>query len=123
MLQVHDTDQPGPTAGEPGPSRPGQRRRVRRQRYVRPMKIETVQRWVASAILFHVGSVPAVTLAVYSIGIAATDFGRGVGLWIMSAVIGLLTVAGIRAIFQRTPLTAWLLLGILPTAVTGFYIF
>lgn len=87
------------------------------------MKIETVQRWVASAILFHVGSVPAVTLAVYSIGIAATDFGRGVGLWIMSAVIGLLTVVGIRAIFQRTPLTAWLLLGILPTAVTGFYIF
>jgi hypothetical protein len=34
------------------------------------MKIETVQRWVASVILFHVGSVPAITLAVYSIGVA-----------------------------------------------------
>jgi len=87
------------------------------------MNIETVQRWVVSAILFHVGSVPAVTLAVYSISVAAGDFGRGVGLWIMSGVIGLLTVAGILAIFRRSPLSPWLVLGILPTAVTGFFIF
>ena len=96
---------------------------VRRRRTPRPMNVETVQRWVASAILFHVGSVPAITLAVYSIGVAHSDFGRGVGLWIMSGVIGLLTVAGILAIFRRSPLSLWLLLGILPTAVTGFYIF
>lgn len=96
---------------------------VRRRRTPRPMNIETVQRWVASVILFHVGSVPAITLAVYSIGVASTDFGRGVGLWFMSGVIGLLTVLGILAIFQRSVLSPWLLLGILPTAVTGFYIF
>ena len=87
------------------------------------MKIETVQRWVASVIVVHIGSVPAVSLAVYSIGVAKTDHGRGVGLWIMSAVIGLLTVAGVRLIFQRTPFSPWLVLGALPTAVTGFYIF
>ncbi|MEU4294041.1 hypothetical protein AB0E63_37970 [Kribbella sp. NPDC026596] len=87
------------------------------------MKIETVQRWVASVILIHVGSVPAVSLAVYSIGVADTDHARGVGLWIMSGVIGLLTVAGVRLIFQRTPLSPWLLLGLLPTAITGFAIF
>jgi len=87
------------------------------------MKIETVQRWVASVILIHVGSVPAVTLAVYSIGVAETDRGRGVGLWIMSGVIGLLTVAGVRLIFQRSPLSPWLILGALPTAITGFFIF
>ena len=98
-------------------------RRVIRRRTPRPMNIETVQRWVASAILFHVGSVPAITLAVYSIGIAADDFGRGVGLWIMSGVIGLLTAAGILAIFRRSLLSLWLVLGILPTAVTGFFIF
>ncbi|MEU4196033.1 hypothetical protein AB0E69_29300 [Kribbella sp. NPDC026611] len=102
---------------------PGSPKRRVRRRTPRPMNIETVQRWVASAILFHVGSVPAITLAVYSIGIADHDFGRGVGLWLMSAVIGLLTAAGIRAIFRRNPLSWWLLLGILPTAVTGFYIF
>ncbi|HET6988006.1 MAG TPA: hypothetical protein VFI00_15380, partial [Kribbella sp.] len=66
------------------------------------MNIETVQRWVASVILLHVGSVPAITLAVYSIGVAHTDYGKGVGLWIMSGVIGLLTVAGILAIFRRS---------------------
>jgi hypothetical protein len=87
------------------------------------MHIETVQRWVVSAILFHVGSVPAVTLAVYSIGVAADDFGKGVGLWFMSGVIGILTVVGILAIFRRSFLSLWVLLGILPTAVTGFFIF
>lgn len=100
-----------------------QRRVIRRRRTPRPMNIETVQRWVAAVIVFHVGSVPAVTLAVYSIGVAADDFGRGVGLWIMSGAIGLLTVAGILAIFRRFPLSPWLLLGLAPTAVTGFYIF
>lgn len=87
------------------------------------MKIETVQRWVASVILIHVGSVPAVSLAVYAIGVAEKDYGKGVGLWLMSGVIGLLTVAGVRAIFQRSPLTLWMILGIAPTAVTGFWIF
>ena len=86
------------------------------------MNIETVQRWVASVILIHVGSVPAVTLAVYSIGVAGTDHGKGVGLWIMSGVIGLLTVAGVLAIFRRSVLSLWLIVGILPTAITGFYV-
>jgi hypothetical protein len=96
---------------------------VRRRRTPKPMNIETVQRWVVSVILFHVGSVPTVSLAVYSIGFTHTDRGRGIGLWLMSGVIGLLTIAGIRLIFQRTPFSPWLLLGILPTVVTGFYIF
>ena len=104
------------------PAAPQARRPVRRRRTPRPMNIETVQRWVVSAILFHVGSVPAVTLAVYSIGVSHDDFGKGVGLWIMSGVIGLLTVAGILAIHRRFP-SAWTLLGAIPTAVTGFYIF
>ncbi|TCC08388.1 hypothetical protein [Kribbella soli] len=96
---------------------------VRRRRTPRPMNIETVQRWVVSAVLFHVGTVPAVTLAVYSIGVSHDDFGRGVGLWIMSGVIGILTTAGILAIFRRRLPSLWLLLGTIPTAATGFFIF
>ena len=96
---------------------------VIRRRTPRPMNIETVQRWVVSAVLFHVGSVPAVTLAVYSIGVAGDTFGKGVGLWLMSGVIGVLTAAGILAIHRRRLVSAWLLPGILPTAVTGFFIF
>jgi hypothetical protein len=94
-----------------------------RRRQPKPMKIETVQKWVASVILFHVGSVPAVSLAVYSIGFTKHDHGRGIGLWLMSGVIGLLTIAGMRLIHHRNPLTPWLIFGILPTAITGFYIF
>ncbi|MFI5694631.1 hypothetical protein ACIA58_22450 [Kribbella sp. NPDC051586] len=86
------------------------------------MNIETVQRWVVSVILFHVGSVPAVTLAVYSIGVARAEYGRGVGLWLMSGVIGVLTAAGILLIFQRSLRSLWLVLGILPTVITGFYV-
>ncbi|GAA1566959.1 MULTISPECIES: hypothetical protein [Kribbella] len=102
--------------------RPRPRRPIRR-RTPRPMNIETVQRWVVSAVLFHVGTVPAVTLAVYSIGVSHGDFGKGVGLWIMSGVIGVMTAVGILAIHRRSPLSLWVVLGILPTAVTGFYIF
>jgi hypothetical protein len=119
MEQVQD-------AGTAGASGQG-RRTVRRRRTPRPMNIETVQRWVASAILFHVGSVPAITLAVYSIGIASSDFGRGVGLWIMSGVIGVLTAVGLLLIHRRGTRailrSPWLVVGILPTAVTGFWIF
>ena len=122
MEQVRAAGQRTVTPGESGQRRPG-RRVVRRRRNPRPMSIETVQRWVVSVILFHVGSVPAITLAVYSIGVASTDFGKGVGLWIMSGVIGLLTVMGILLIFQRSLRSAWLLLGVLPTAITGFYVF
>lgn len=87
------------------------------------MKIETVQRWVASVILIHVGTVPAVTLAVYSLGVAEADRGKGIGLWIMSGVVGLLTSGGVLLIFQRSLLSPWFLVGLLPTAVTGFYMF
>jgi hypothetical protein len=55
--------------------------------------------------------------------VAETDHGKGVGLWIMSGVIGLLTISGVLLIFQRSLLSPWLLLGALPTAVTGFYLF
>ncbi|WP_371402789.1 hypothetical protein OHA10_33475 [Kribbella sp. NBC_00662] len=95
---------------------------MKRRRTPKPMKIETVQRWVASVILFHVGSVPAITLAVYSIGVAEKEYGRGVGLWLMSGVIGVLTAAGILAIFQRSLKSLWLVVGLLPTVVTGFYV-
>jgi hypothetical protein len=87
------------------------------------MPIETVQRWVASVMLIHVGSVPAVTLAVYSLSVADTDRGKGIGLWIMSGVIGLVTSGGVLLIFQRSLLTPWFILGVLPTAITGFYLF
>jgi hypothetical protein len=40
----------------------------------------------------------------------------------MSGVIGVLTAAGILAIFQRSLKSLWLVIGVLPTVVTGFYV-
>jgi hypothetical protein len=40
----------------------------------------------------------------------------------MSGVIGLLTAAGVLLIFQRSLVSLWLVIGIVPTAITGFYV-
>jgi hypothetical protein len=87
------------------------------------VKLETVQRWVASVIFIHVGGSPAIALAVYSPHLVSTDHSSGVGLWVMSAVIGLMTAGGVLLIHQRSLLSAWLLLGVLPAAVSAFFVF
>jgi hypothetical protein len=53
------------------------------------VKIETVQRRVASVILVHVGGSPILALAVYSPMLVRTNHTSGVGLWMMSGVVGL----------------------------------
>ena len=85
------------------------------------MDIEKVQRWVASVILIHVGASPATALAVYGPHVAATEHSKGVALWAMSGVIGVLTVAGVLLIHRRRPLSFWLLTGLLPTIVGAFF--
>jgi hypothetical protein len=87
------------------------------------MKIETVQRWVAAVILIHVGGSPAVALAAYSPHLENTNHSSGVGLWVMSGVIGLATTAGVLLIHQRSLLSPWLVLGALPMIISAFYVF
>ncbi|HEY0689058.1 MAG TPA: hypothetical protein VGD71_08445 [Kribbella sp.] len=87
------------------------------------MKIETVQRWVAAVILIHVGGSPAVALAAYSPHLENTKHSSGVGLWVMSGVIGLATTAGVLLIHQRSLLSLWLVLGAIPMIISAFYVF
>ena len=87
------------------------------------MKIETVQRWVAAVILIHVGGSPAVALAAYSPHLENTKHSSGVGLWVMSGVIGLATTAGVLLIHQRSLLSPCLVLGALPMIISAFYVF
>jgi hypothetical protein len=87
------------------------------------VKIETVQRWVVSVILIHVGGSPTLALAVYSPMLVRTNHTSGVGLWVMSGVVGLMTTVGVLLIHQRSLLSPWLILGALPTAVSAFYVF
>ena len=60
------------------------------------MKIETVQRWVASVILIHVGGFPTLAFAVYAPHLENTKHSSGVGLWVMSGIVGLFTVGSGR---------------------------
>lgn len=89
----------------------------------RAVKIETVQRWVFAVILIHIGGSPTLALAAYAPHMENTKHSSGVGLWIMSGVVGLATTAGVLLIHQRSLLSPWLILGLLPMIVSAFYVF
>jgi hypothetical protein len=95
-------------------SDPSRRKRV---------KIETVQRWVASVIFIHIGGSPTLALAAYSPHLEHTRHSAGVGLWVMCGVTGLATATSVLLIHGRRPLSPWPLLGLLPMAVSAFYVF
>jgi hypothetical protein len=110
----------GPMSANPPPPRrflhsdPSRRRKV---------NIETVQRWVFAVILIHIGGSPTLALAAYSPHAEETKHSAGVGLWIMSGVVGLVTTTGVLVITQHSLISPWLILGVLPMAVAAFYVF
>ena len=83
------------------------------------MQVERVQRWVASALVLTVATLLATGLAVLS-GVADTAGARP-GLLIISCVVGLIAMTGVRLINQRSLLTPWLVLAFVPAAVVGSY--
>ena len=105
---------------QPGPHRQTLRSHPSKRR---GMKIETVQRWVVSVILIHIGGSPTLALAAYSPHMEQIKHSSGVGLWVMSGVVGIATAAGVLLIFQRSLLSPWLIIGTLPMIVSAFYVF
>lgn len=83
------------------------------------MEVERVQRWVMSALLITVCTLFATGMAILS-GIVDRAGARP-GLLIISGVVGLMAMAGVRAINLKRILTPWLLLGLLPAVVVGSY--
>jgi hypothetical protein len=74
------------------------------------VQVERVQRWVMSTLLLTV-------CALFATGMA----GARPGLLGISGVVGLMAMAGMRAINLKRILTPWLLLGLLPAIVVGSY--
>lgn len=117
---------------EPGPVKPRQRRhlmdpanpprRAPARSGGKPMSVGSVQRWVMSAL--------AVTTIVHFSGglVLAAIFledgrpGARVGLTVIAGLVGVLGVAAGFAIHQKNPLTPWLVLGLIPTAVGLFFV-
>ena len=82
------------------------------------MEVERVQRWVMSTLLMTVSFIFAGGVALLS----ATSAQRAArpGLLIMSVIVGLLGIAGVRVINARSLFTPWLVLGALPACVGWF---
>ncbi len=46
-----------------------------------------------------------------------------IGLWVMTGVIGLVTAVAVLVINQRRPYSPWVALGLLPMAISAYWIF
>lgn len=87
---------------------------------VRPVNdhaLTRVQRWVMSTLAVSTILHLAVGLIVAALHLPADATASRVGLTVIAGVFGALAVAAGLAIHRRSPLSPWLLLGAVPTAV------
>jgi len=81
------------------------------------MSLDTVQKWVLSVLaattIAHMSG--GLVIAAMYVDDHRTD-GR-IGLNIVAAAFGVMAVAVFRAIHQKAPISAWLLLGLVPGLV------
>jgi uncharacterized membrane protein (UPF0136 family) len=101
------------------PDQPTARRRSEKQ------SLDVVQRAIISVLIGVVFGLFAAVLAAYLVAYGDQDLARGdvIGLWVMAGVVGLLTAAAILVVNRRRPYSPLVLLGLLPMAITGFWIF
>jgi hypothetical protein len=88
-------------------------------------QLEFVQRTIISALVGVVFGSLACVLAAYLSVWGAADLSRNdiLGLWVMTGVVGLITMAAVLLIQRRRPLSPWLLVGLLPMIVSAFWVF
>lgn len=88
--------------------------------------LDFVQRIIISSVVILVlGTIPP-SLAVYLALFGDQHLhGRSdvIGLWIMSGIIGVLTVVAVLVINRRRPNSFLVLLGLLPMIISAFWIF
>ncbi len=82
-----------------------------------------MQRWILSGMLGILGLGLAISLS-YSalLMMDENEAGRAWGLWTMGLIVGILVMGGTRLIHQRSPLSWWLVLGVLPAAVGAYFL-
>jgi uncharacterized membrane protein len=86
--------------------------------------LDLVQRTIISALIAFVFGTFAAVLAAYLVIRGDQDLPRSsvIGLWIMSGVLGLTTAAAILLVNRRRPFSPWVLLGLLPMAISAPWI-
>ena len=102
-------------------SQPGSHSARRKQE---AQSVDLVQRVVVSALVAVVFGTFAAVLAAYLALAGDRDLPPTsvIGLWIMTGVMGLGTAAAILLINRRRPYSLWVLLGLLPMAISAPWI-
>ncbi|MBB3045001.1 MULTISPECIES: hypothetical protein [Nocardioides] len=85
------------------------------------MSLEPVQKWVLSVLAATTIAHMAGGLVIAAMYVDDTRTDAQIGLNVLAAAFGLLTVAVFRAIHQMPLVSAWLLLGLLP-GILGLYL-
>ncbi|HSS67375.1 MAG TPA: hypothetical protein VLK34_02405 [Nocardioidaceae bacterium] len=101
----------------------GTRSTWRRTAPERHTDITIVQQWVMSSLALVTVEHLATGLVILAAMMDPSRRGDRIGLLINAAVIGVLGVIGFRLIHKKRWLTAWLLLGTIPSLVGAYLIF
>jgi hypothetical protein len=93
------------------------RRETIRRRDSGPMHLEPVQKWVLSILAFTTIIHLSVGLVIAAVYIDSDRPDARIGLNIIAAAFGLISVAVFRAIHGKRLASPWLLLGLIPGVV------
>jgi hypothetical protein len=89
---------------------------------VESLEITRVRQWVLSVLVVTTILHLSAGLAIAGVFADGSRPGAGVGLNILSAVCGVGAVVAARLIHRRTPLSVWLLPGVLPGLVGLWFV-
>ncbi|MGY2703650.1 MULTISPECIES: hypothetical protein [unclassified Nocardioides] len=92
-------------------------REVRKAGDSGPMHLEPVQKWVLSALAFTTIIHLSVGIVIAAVYIDEDRPSARIGLNVIAAAFGVLSIAVFRAIHQKRFLSPWLLLGTVPGIV------
>lgn len=78
-----------------------------------------MQKWVMSAIVLTTATIFASGLSL--LAGQSQQPGAEPGLLSIAAVVGVIAIAAVRVINQKSVLTPWLLLGVVPAVAIGYF--
>lgn len=85
------------------------------------MSLDTVQKWVMASLAFFTIYHLAIGAALTAYFTEESRLDARIGLNVMAGVIGVVAVIAARLIHRASPLTPWLLVGLLP-GLAGAYL-
>ena len=107
-----------PVAVDPTPTDPELLEQQEEER-----SLDLVQRMVVSALAIVVAGALSAGLAAYiTLNPADLDRGSIIALWVVTGFVGLLTAATVLVINRRHPYSPLLIFGLLPMAVSAYWV-